>query len=1457
MKPIHCKLSPAGLLLGLFLGMVTGAASAATLNLSNTPLFLANQVNPNILVMLDNSGSMKSAMYDPKWGVRTGFDPTKVYTGLFEANKNYVYDPSIPVNTAAYGVAIDPSVQGAFIESACTPAQGENTCWSGQYLNWLTTRRIDASREVLIGGKLESRTAYNYGSGLNYKLVANNERSDRSFGGQYAASDSYSPIPDGDIVTISSPADGGAIKTAYDPYAKLTFSGGLIYSDAGTKIGEFGQVKTDEKWVTVNLKNSYADPVVIAKPPTLAGSQASIVRIKSVVGTSFAVQIQEYDYLDGGHADESISYIVVEAGVHTLHGGTRLIADTREVEETNVTGGCGSAQTGYETVSFGSAFSSAPVVVSSVMTMNSSDAVNSRSWDIDASGFKLAMQEEEAGGAHADETIGYIAIEPGQINDTTSQFYLEAGIESSVDEDAETIGFSTTFDTTPVFVAAMQSMNDGDTAILRLDSVSASSATLHVQEEQSCDTEVDHGDEEVGYIAVAGSSQSLNIAVAVADEPTGLLQDVDGDVVMGISFYRYDPNSSDIYNSETSDGGTLKFKIPRNPFVKKPSDTSLPATEQGYRNLTGYVGTSIADIVDAIEHYPLVWGTTPIAENLWEVVQYFEQDTPHYPDVVSGFKNFDKADAGNPGRDPFYSTIYDQKLMCTRSNVLIFTDGEPYKDANIPSSVVDYDDDSASDDYDSTDPNSHGRDNLDDVAYWAYCDKSKGACTNGADGSRDLRSDIDGDQYLRIDTVGFAGGTIRPILQDAADNAGGTAYAAEDGLALKTALTAAFNQVISVGSASAVATNSTRLDTNALIYQGRFDSAEWTGQLLAYAVDPNDGSIATTPTWNTDTAGLIPSYGSRSVFSYNPDATTTKGITFSWANLDATTQQPSLRLAGETDDTLAQARVSYLGGDTSNEVRNGGQFRDRTKLLGDIINSNPWFVGVDNYGYTDLPGAEGSSYQSYLASVSSRSKMLYVGANDGMLHAINAATGAELFAYVPGVLIPELKNLTQTTYGTSLPHQYFVDGSPRAGDVYFSSSAGWHTVLVGTMGAGARAVFALDVTDPDNFSASDVLWEFTNSSTDGADLGYTLTEPTIAKMANGKWAAIIGNGYNSDNGHAVLYILDIETGSVIKKIDTQAGSTAVPNGLATPIPIDDDGDRIVDAIYAGDLLGNMWKFDVSATSESSWGPAFGTVLAPQPLYVAKDSNSVVQPITSKPQVGLHPNGGIMVYFGTGKYFESDDNIVGLTPQVQTYYGIRDNYSNGSATPVSGRASLVEQTIDAEASASSVQVRVTSNNTVNYSSKSGWFMDLVSPVSGAEGERVISPSLLRGERLIFTTVIPSGDACAAGGTSWLMELDAVSGGRLYITPFDINADGLFTSADLVSILDTNNDGIIDGSDDQLVVSGKKSTIGIIKTPSVISAGTKEYKYTSGSSGGLEATTESAGLNSGRQSWRQLR
>jgi len=1467
--------SRVGLTFGLLLSLFVNNALAAGFGLSQSPLFLTSQVKPSVVVMLDNSGSMKSRMYT------SGFNSSTVYTGIFDTTKTYTYDATIPVNTGAYALTIRAGVAGSFVETSCTPAAGNTTCWNGNFLNWLTTRRIDASRDVLIGGKLESRLAYAYNGSLNYKIVGNNERSDGTFSSAYASSDSYSPVINNYSIGVASPAEtgnvdnGGAAGTGYDPYAKLTYTDEqLIYDSAGNKIGEYGKVDAKHDWVTVTLSRTYVNPVVVAKPPTYKGADPSVVRIRNVTTTSFEIKVQEWNYKDGSHAVETLSYMVVEDGQHTLDGGLKLEADTQTTSDEYVNGNCGSTRTSSKSVNFSATFSATPVVIASVMSYQGTDAVNVRAWDISTSGFKLALQEEENLGTHAVETIGYIAIEPGVVNDTTNNFLLKAGTSSGIKYDSsdsnsvnrKTITYSASpaFSTAPVFLAGIQTMNEGDTAVLRTYSVGTSSAKVIMEEEKSCTSpdEIDHIAEDVGYIAIEGKVKELNIALTVAAEPTGLLHDVDSKVRLGISFYRFPPNKTDIYNGVTTQGGTLKFKIPKNPFVKNPTLTgnaNFPAAEQGYRELTGYVGTSIADIVDAVEHYPLVWGTTPLAENFWEVIQYFEQDTPHYPAVVTGFEDFDLATAGNPERDPFYDPLYARKMFCAQSNVLIFTDGEPYKDADIPTAIVDYDSDTATNDYNGTGANDQGKDNLDDVAYWGFCDKSKGTCFNTATprkaitGSRDLRPLLDGNQFLRVDTVGFANGSIRQILKDTADNAGGTAYAAADGLQLKSALTASFNTSIAIGSASAVATNSTRLDTNTLIFQALFDSSKWSGRIQAFPINQVSGAVITIPTWDTDTAGLIPAYGSRNIYSYN--TTTTAGVDFTWANLSAT-QKASLWYGAEATDVNAQKRVTYIRGNSADEQQNSGIFRDRTKLLGDIVNSNPWYVSIDNFGYSALPGAEGSSYTTHLATLraqnagAGRTDMVYVGANDGMLHALNADTGAELFAYIPSSVIPNLEELTDPAYGTNPAHRYFVDGSPRAGDVYFSDNT-WHTVLVGTTGAGGRSVFGLDITDPNSFGASSVLWEFTD--TDDVDLGYTLADPTIVRMDNGKWAAVIGNGYNSTNHHAVLFIIDIQTGAVIKKIDTGVGTSLAPNGMSTPIPVDSDGDRIVDVIYAGDLQGNMWKFDVSGSNTNNWKSAYKSGATPLPMFVAKDASSTVQPITAKPQVGRHPDGGVMVYFGTGKYFESTDNIVGGSPQVQRFYGIRDNVASGTTTPVTV-TDLVGQTIDYETSASGYDLRVTSTNNVNYSTKKGWYMNLTSPVNGAEGERVVSAPLIRNDRIVFTTLIPSSDPCTYGGTGWLMEMKAVTGAQLTLTPFDLNGDGLFTSADLVPITIT-----VAGVTTTVYkpVSGKKSKVGIVKTPSVVKAGEKEYKYTSGSSGQLEVTTESGGSGTGRQSWRQER
>jgi len=324
-------------------------------------------------------------------------------------------------------------------------------------------------------------------------------------------------------------------------------------------------------------------------------------------------------------------------------------------------------------------------------------------------------------------------------------------------------------------------------------------------------------------------------------------------------------------------------------------------------------------------------------------------------------------------------------------------------------------------------------------------------------------------------------------------------------------------------------------------------------------------------------------------------------------------------------------------------------------------------------------------------------------------------------------------------------------------------------------------------------------------------------------MANGDFAAVFGNGYNSVNQKAVLYIVDIKTGALIKSISTETGDTSSPNGLSTPICVDVNGDRIVDVIYAGDFKGNLWKFDVSSRAASQWEVAFKTGTTPKPLFIAKDSSGVAQPITAKPQAGLHPPSlgtyGVLVYVGTGKYFETGDNTVPASPQTQSFYGIKDlcvkragtSDTCSSTSPNAVRSELVQQSILAEGTAGNFSVRVTSKNDINVHgdpTKKGWYMDLLTPPSTAAGERVVVQALLRNGRIIFATMTPDNGKCSFGGSSWLMEVDALTGNRLNETPFDLTGNGIISSEDMAKLVDTNNDNVVNSSDASTSASGKK-------------------------------------------------
>lgn len=749
--------------------------------------------------------------------------------------------------------------------------------------------------------------------------------------------------------------------------------------------------------------------------------------------------------------------------------------------------------------------------------------------------------------------------------------------------------------------------------------------------------------------------------------------------------------------------------------------------------------------------------------------------------------------------------------------------------------------------------------------------------------------------------IGFAMpyGTDSATLNSIAA-AGGTdvAYSANDLTSLNATMSNIFSDILAkAGSAAAVATNATALSTSSAIFQARFDASDWSGQLLRFPLDATTGVPNATPSWMAGSADVssppayyvpLPAFGSRAILTYKPSAGAgAAGIPFRWPAIPSTPAANELDVA-QTTALGSAAALNYLRGDGSNEGAGASNYRPRTGgKLGDIVNSSPVYVGVPAAGYPN--SFEGGTYATFVSDNSSRTPMVYVGGNDGMLHGFNATTGVEVFAYVPNITYPNLSQLTSKTYS----HRYFVDGSPTVGDVRLGTT--WKTILIGGMNGGGQGIYALDITNTSKFTEATasnvVMWEFTdkdnvatNGITDGdADLGMTYSQPAIAKMHNGKWAAIFGNGYNNSNsagdanasttGTAVLYIVDIETGHLLKKIDTKAGSSGTPNGLASPASVDIDGDDVADFIYAGDLQGNMWKFDVSDSSASNWSVAYGTSSSPMPLYTAKDSASVAQPITTKPEVSLHKTllGSSMVYFGTGKYIETGDN--GTTgAQTQTFYGIMDNGTQNSLD----RSKLLQQKVLEECSAiaaGSTQTtcitggtsawRLSTDSTLTYcdASKSplvsgckyGWYMDLYNTQGGTstanQGEKQVSNAIFRFGRIIFTTLVPSAATCSGGGDSWLMELNAYDGAQLSTTPFDINGDKVFSNADLVKGSATSTNTTTRS------VVGKKIS-GIVGTPTIVATKTNEGKNMSTSTGGLTNVLESTGTI-GRISWRELR
>lgn len=676
-----------------------------------------------------------------------------------------------------------------------------------------------------------------------------------------------------------------------------------------------------------------------------------------------------------------------------------------------------------------------------------------------------------------------------------------------------------------------------------------------------------------------------------------------------------------------------------------------------------------------------------------------------------------------------------------------------------------------------------------------------------------------------------------------------------------------------------------RTQSEAFVYRATFRSAIWSGEMEAFKIT-DDGNVSATPEWSA--SKVLPSPGSRQIVTFNdglkPDNTqdtaTTRGpMAFDPAKFDnlSARQRDFLGRNGNgvvETPSRGSKRIAYLRGDSSYEPNHtpGGFFgatddpkeawRSRTTTvgttsvtnkLGDIINSNPIYVARPD------PDLSGKEYNLFAQSVKDRKPMIYVGANDGMLHGFDASDGKELIAYVPSAVYSRLSQLTSESYS----HKYFVDGTPTASEACKGSCGGkddWMTVLVGGLNAGGQGIYALDVTDPTKFASAQsspssvVLWEFTDR--DDADLGYTFSRPVVVRMNSGKWAVVFGNGFNnttgdgklSTTGRAYLYVLSIDgpgggtwnLGTDYYKIELkapdEAGTPLNPaNGLASVLPIDRDLDGNVDFFYGGDRRGNLWKIDVSSANPADWKSAFGTASAPEPLFTAKHTagaTTTPQTITTGVQYSPHPNGGFLVMFGTGSFIEATD---GLAPfSVDSFYGIwdKDDATATSQGTTVTRDKLQKQKITKSLTSDGKEYLFVSGCLPNYSNfevgtsnangdlcpsdiaypagtgqQLGWVMDLP-----ADGERVASdmPLVQRGI-LTITSVQPSADPCAGDTIGRGYYLNYLTGGATATAVFDLNKDGVINDFDLIS-----TDGTT-GSSTGAAPSGVVYDGGASKTP----------------------------------------
>lgn len=660
------------------------------------------------------------------------------------------------------------------------------------------------------------------------------------------------------------------------------------------------------------------------------------------------------------------------------------------------------------------------------------------------------------------------------------------------------------------------------------------------------------------------------------------------------------------------------------------------------------------------------------------------------------------------------------------------------------------------------------------------------------------------------------------------------------------ALTRAFNSIASKADAS-LAGMSTNFKTQPTLagsytFQSAYDSEKWSGDLITRKIGfDTSGSMTQTEVWrakNTYATQMAGGWSSRSIFTF--DQNDHKGVNFDTAWYSGlSVGHPQYGALDKNNDGYGALRVNFLRGDRSNETAGSmPQFRQRSLLLGDIVNSSPASIAQP------LTDPQGCQYNAANRSaILARDPLVAVAANDGLLHVFKVADGTEKFAYLPAGIFDKLQTLTAKNY----QHDFYNDGSPQVQEICFTRNPDTgndyapgaregRSVLIGSTGVGGSAVYALDVTKP-TIDRSDVLWEF--SARDDADMGLASSQPVTAYV---RWhdnkivpVVVFGNGPNSTGGFGALFILrlDKEKGEAwqanVNYIKTRvrpdlipAGTTinqpglstsltwgtlpmhTTPNGLGGAVAVDHFGRGVADFVYAGDLNGNVWAFNLngalgggSSASPIASGLMF-VALTPGDSSASPPVPAARQPITAAPLVVADPSGSCYdrVLIGTGQWFSNADNPIGQ----QTMYGLCTKQLPGTtastgAPPIMNVATLNEQELTPAtvASNSNSAYYATSQNPVPAGES--WYLNMLS------NERVLQTPRMRGNQVVrFDSVVPgNGTAgCDSNGDSYITEVNLFTGAMINTALFDTNNNGIIDQHDMAASRQKEGTGVAGAS-----------------------------------------------------------